>query len=164
MTRRSPEESGEPGDALRARHDRRDFLAASGAFVLGFWLPPHQARAQSGSGADAPAGASWYRDSTAPEMNAWIVIDPDDSVTIRIAQTELGQGVWTSNAMIVCEELQCDWNSVRLEYASANRDAREMAPAWTLEVPGDGGADPNGGGDPGFRSRAPFLFALNGEI
>jgi isoquinoline 1-oxidoreductase beta subunit len=60
---------------------------------------------------------------------------------VRIAQTELGQGVWTSNAMMVAEELQCDWSKVRPQYASANRDAREMAPAWTLKVPGNGAQD-----------------------
>ena len=65
--------------------NRREFLAtvaaAQGAFVLGFWAPQK---------ADAQA---------VPEINAWIVVAPDDTVTIRIAQTELGQGVWTSNAM-----------------------------------------------------------------
>lgn len=135
-------------------HDigRREFLAAAGAtgaFVLGFWLPPRSARAQ----APLP-GASWYEDSATPEVNAWIVIDPDDTVTIRIAQTELGQGVWTSNAMMVCEELQCDWSKVRSQYASSNRDGRERAPEWTLEVMGNGAQDPNGGGVPGFRGRA----------
>ncbi len=65
----------------------------------------------------------WYEDPATPEVNAWIAIAPDDTVTVRIAQTELGQGVWTSNAMIVCEELQCDWSKVRPQYASANRDA-----------------------------------------
>jgi isoquinoline 1-oxidoreductase beta subunit len=99
-------------------------------------------------------GAVWYEDPATPEVNAWIVIEPDDTVTIRIAQTELGQGVWTSNAMIVCEELQCDWSKVRPQYASSNRDAREMAPDWTLNVPGNGGTDPNGGGEPGFGNRA----------
>jgi isoquinoline 1-oxidoreductase beta subunit len=131
--------------------DRREFLAAAAAanaaFVLGFWLPPRMARA-------APPGAAWYEESAEPEINAWIVIDPDDTVTIRIAQTELGQGVWTSNAMIVCEELQCDWKRVRSQYASANRDAREMAPKWTLDVMGQGGTDPTGGGEPAFRNRA----------
>src|SRR5499427_1672714 len=128
---------------------RREFLAASGAgaFVLGFWLPSRAARA--GESAAPPHGAAWYDDPTAPEINAWIVIAPDDTVTIRIAQTELGQGVWTSNAMIVCEELQCDWGKVRSQYASANRDAREAAPDWTLQVPGNGGTDPKGGGEPG---------------
>ena len=80
-------------------------------------------------------------------------IAPDDTVTIRIAQTELGQGVWTSNAMIVCEELQCDWSKVRPQYASANRDAREKAPEWTLNVPGNGATDPKGGGEPAFGTR-----------
>jgi len=119
---------------------RREFLAtvaaAQGAFVLGFWMP-EKAAAQTAT----------------PEINAWIVIDLDDTVTVRIAQTELGQGVWTSNAMMVCEELQCDWAKVRPEYASANRDAREKAPAWTLEVPGNGATDPKGGGEPTFGNR-----------
>lgn len=130
----------------RLELDRREFLsvasAAGGALVMGFWVP-------SRGGAQ-----SWYEDPTAPEINAWIVVEPDDTVTIRIAQTELGQGVWTSNAMIVAEELQCDWSRVRPQYASVNRDARERAPQWTLEAPGDGAQDPSGGGTPGFRSRA----------
>ena len=108
--------------------DRRDFLtvsaAAGSAFVLGFWVPTRSAEA-----AIIP-GAPWYEETGTAEVNAWIVIEPDDTVTVRIAQTELGQGVWTSNAMMVCEELQCDWSKVQPEYASANRDARESAPEW----------------------------------
>ena len=133
-----------------SRIDRREFLAAAagGAFVLGFWMPPRAARAQ------AQPGAAWYEEPATPEINAWIVVAPDDAVTIRIAQTELGQGVWTSNAMIVCEELQCDWSRVRPQYASANRDAHQSAPNWTLDVMGNGATDPAGGGEPGFRDRA----------
>ena len=127
---------------------RRDFLEKStlttGAFVLAFHLPPKPANAQS---------ATEPSTETPPEINAWIQINPDDTVIIRIAQTELGQGVWTSNAMIVCEELQCDWSRVRPTYASVNRDGREMAPDWTLNVPGNGAQDPNGGGDPQYRDR-----------
>jgi isoquinoline 1-oxidoreductase subunit beta len=130
--------------------NRREVLAGAGAFVLGFWLPPRASQAQT-----APAhGAAWYTEPAAPEINAWIVVEPDDTVVIRIAQTELGQGVWTSNAMMIAEELQCDWSKVRPIYASANRDAREMAPQWTLDVPGDGATDPNGGGEPTFGNRA----------
>ncbi len=147
----------EPGIDRAARAqadiDRREFMritsAAAGTFVLGFWVPPKPAEAQT-----RPVGAAWYEEPATPEINAWIVIEPDDNVTIRIAQTELGQGVWTSNAMMVCEELQCDWSRVRSEYASANRDAREMAPEWTLNVMGNGATDPAGGGEPGFRGRA----------
>jgi isoquinoline 1-oxidoreductase beta subunit len=138
---------------MSAEVSRREFLAtvaaAQGAFVLGFWVPG-KAEAQT---APAPAGAAWARDTVTPEVNAWIVIDPDDTVTIRIAQTELGQGVWTSNAMMVCEELQCEWAKVRPQYASANRDAREKAPEWTLQVPGNGATDPAGGGEPTFGNR-----------
>src|ERR1700752_5104730 len=135
---------------------RREFLAtvaaAQGAFVLGFWMPD---KAQAQSPLARPSGAAWYEDPATPEVNAWIVIAPDDTVTIRIAQTELGQGVWTSNAMMVCEELQCDWSKVRPQYASANRDAREKAPEWTLKVPGQGAGDPKGGGEPTFGNRDP---------
>ena len=133
--------------------NRREFLAtvaaAQGAFVLGFWAP---GKADAQTLGEATLGQG-LRATTTPEINAWIVIDSDDTVTIRIAQSELGQGVWTSNAMMVCEELQCDWTKVRQEYASVNRDARERAPAWTLNVPGNGATDPAGGGDPGFGNR-----------
>jgi len=132
--------------------NRREFLAtvaaAQGAFVLGFCVP---SRADAQTSLGVPVSEA----PVAPEINAWIVVAPDDTVTIRIAQTELGQGVWTSNAMMVCEELQCDWTKVRPEYASANRDAREKAPAWTLNVPGNGATDPKGGGEPTFGNRDP---------
>jgi isoquinoline 1-oxidoreductase beta subunit len=130
--------------------NRRDAIAGAGAFVLGFWIPPRGSQAQPA----AEHGAAWYTEPAVPEINAWIVVEPDDTVVVRIAQTELGQGVWTSNAMMVCEELQCDWRKVRPIYASANRDAREAAPAWTLAVPGNGATDPNGGGEPTFGNRA----------
>ena len=133
---------------------RREFLAtvaaAQGALVLGFWMPD-RTHAQTPLG--KPPGTAWYEDPAAPEVNAWIVVASDDTVTIRIAQTELGQGVWTSNAMMVAEELQCDWAKVRPQYASANRDARERAPEWTLKVPGNGATDPTGGGEPTFGDR-----------
>jgi isoquinoline 1-oxidoreductase subunit beta len=127
---------------------RRDVLATAGALVVGFYLP-RPANAQMIS----PEGAAWAVDPSTDEVNAWVVVAPDETVTIRIAQTELGQGVWTSNAMIVAEELQCDWTMVRPQYASANRDGREMAPDWTLNVPGNGATDPNGGGEPQFGDR-----------
>src|SRR5262245_33231972 len=141
-----------PALPLPAGTNRREFLttvaAVPGAFVLGFWVP------RRASADTAPATiTSWYEETTTPEVNAWIVIAPDDTVTIRIAQTELGQGVWTSNAMMVGEALQCDWSKVRPQYASANRDARERAPEWTLNVMGYGATDPKGGGEPGFGTR-----------
>src|SRR5262245_59937571 len=129
--------------------NRRDVLAGAGAFVLGVYLPPRASHAQTA----AAHGAAWYTEPAVPEINAWIVVEPDDTVVIRIAQTELGQGVWTSNAMMVAEELQCDWSKVRAQYASANRDARERASEWPLKVMGNGATDPKGGGEPGFGNR-----------
>jgi len=127
----------------RTDMDRREFLtttaAVGGAMVLGFWMPPG---AQAANVPVAPT--PWYREATVPEINAWITIAPDDTVTIRVGQTELGTGVFTANPMMIAEELQCDWKKVRAEYASANRDAREKAPEWTLKVPGNGETDPAG--------------------
>ena len=135
--------------------NRREFLstvaAAQGAFVLGFWVPS-RASAQTPATTPAPA-RSGPRRRRRPRSTPGSSSRPDDTVTIRIAQTELGQGVWTSNAMMVCEELQCDWSKVRPQYASANRDAREQAPEWTLKVPGRGATDPKGGGEPAFGNR-----------
>src|SRR6516162_9238345 len=127
--------------------DRRDFLtsaaAVGGAMVLGFHLPVTSAQAQ------AITREPWYRDAEVPEINAWLTIAPDDTVTIRVAQTEMGTGVLTSCPMMVAEELQCDWSKVKAEYASPQRNAVEKAPEWTLKVPGGGNPlDPNGGGEP----------------
>jgi isoquinoline 1-oxidoreductase beta subunit len=127
--------------------NRRDFLtstaAAGGALVLGFYLPPARAEAA------AIPGEPWYRDPMVPEINAWLTIAPDDTVTIRVAQTEMGTGVFTSCPMMVAEELQCDWSKVKAEYASPQRNVVEKAPAWTLEIPGGGNpAIRDGGGEP----------------
>ena len=82
---------------------RRTFLkqsaALSGAFVLGL---------QAGASGTAIAAEA----SGAPEVTHWIVIQPDDTVIIRIARSELGQGSFTGLAQLVAEELECDWNKV----------------------------------------------------
>jgi isoquinoline 1-oxidoreductase subunit beta len=95
---------------------RRDFLkvsaTAAGALALEFSFPMASARA-------APASAA-----TAPEVNAWIVIHPDDRVVIRIARSEMGQGTFTALAQLVAEELDCDWAKVSAEFASPNEHIR----------------------------------------
>ena len=131
--------------------DRRQFFIATaavgGGLMVGFgW--PRRAEAVEVTTPDSP----WYREPPVPEINAWIVVAPDDTVTIRIGQTELGQGVWTACAMMIAEELQCEWSKVRSEYASAHRDAREKAPEWTLKNPAGpkpAPTDPFGGGGSG---------------
>src|SRR4029079_9538257 len=54
-----------------------------------------------------------------------IAILPDDRVVIRVNQSDLGQGVLTSNPMMIAEELECDWNKVQSVYAEPNRHMRE---------------------------------------
>ena len=61
----------------------------------------------------------------AGEINAWVVIEPDDTVIIRYGRAEMGQGSFTALPMIVAEELECDWAKVKPEYASANRNVSE---------------------------------------
>ena len=128
------------------RPGRRDFLSNTamigGAMVVGFYFPGPtcaEAAAQAPppvTGPHVPAQL-WYREAMVPEINAWLTIAPDDTVTMRINQTEIGTGVLTSNAMLVAEELQCDWNKVRVEYASANRNVREKAPDWARKAKGN---------------------------
>ena len=64
--------------------------------------------------ADAPAGGH--------EISAWVVVEPDNSVLIRVAKQEMGQGILTALPMLVAEELGCDWAQVRVEYASPHRN------------------------------------------
>src|SRR5205807_6111715 len=59
------------------------------------------------------------------EINPWLLIGADDTVTIRVAQSEMGQGTFTSWSKMIVEELECDWSKVRAEYASVNRHVRE---------------------------------------
>ena len=59
------------------------------------------------------------------ELNVWIAIDPDETITIRIPHSEMGQGAATANPMLVAEELECDWSKIKGEFASPNRNFRE---------------------------------------
>ena len=101
--------------------NRRAFLIrsalAGGGLLVGFHLPA--VRKLAAEPLAAPAG-----EQPAVEVNAWIVIEPDDSVVIRVARSEMGQGVFTALPMLVAEELGCDWNRVRAEYAPANANLR----------------------------------------
>ncbi len=101
--------------AISKHPARRTFLkqsaALSGAFVLGL---------QAGASGTAIAAEA----SGAPEVTHWIVIQPDDTVIIRIARSELGQGSLTGLAQLVAEELECDWSKVKPEYADVNMHMR----------------------------------------
>ena len=58
-------------------------------------------------------------------MNAWLMIEPDDTIIIRYPRSEMGQGSFTALPMIVAEELEADWSKVKAEFASANRNLRQ---------------------------------------
>src|SRR3954465_7744080 len=83
--------------------NRRSFLTSvgvvGGALALGF---------------EVPFG---HTSESAPEITAWVVIQPDDTVIIRVAKSEMGQGSFTALAMLVAEELECDWSKVTAEFA-----------------------------------------------
>jgi len=55
-------------------------------------------------------------------LNAWLKIDGTGEVTCAIHRAEMGQGVTTSLAMLLAEELDADWDRVRFEFAPVDRD------------------------------------------
>src|SRR5207237_2496480 len=61
------------------------------------------------------------RGQASPELNAWIVVQSNDTVLIRYARSEMGQGSMTACAQLVAEELDCEWSRVRVEYVDANQ-------------------------------------------
>ncbi len=96
------------------RIDRRSFLASAaasgGALTLGFAFPS----------AELPAHA----EGAEPEITAWVVIEPDDTIIIRVARPEMGQGSLTALPMLVAEELGCDWTKVKPERVSADENLK----------------------------------------
>lgn len=107
---------------------RRKFIITTsvvgGGMMLGFHLP-------TGAKAAGVTGQPWMG-TEGDEVNAWIVIGRDNSVTIRVGQSEMGEGVFTSLPMIVAEELECDWTQVKAEYADANRHVTNNAEAYMV--------------------------------
>src|SRR2546428_1843702 len=85
---------------------RRSFIVGTAAVGAGLAL-----------GLKIPFGASVVRaQDGSPEITAWVVTRPDDTVVIRIARSEMGQGTLTGLAQMVAEELECDWSKVTTEY------------------------------------------------
>ena len=93
--------------------NRRGFLkaggTAAGGLMLGFYLPEKSPLAAQTSSA-APAG------SAPTKLNAFVRIGADDSVTLMIHKSEMGQGTVTSLSMLLAEELECDWKKIRNEF------------------------------------------------
>ena len=80
------------------------------------------------AGADGAGSTRRRAAGAAPEINAWVVVKPDDTVVIRIARSEMGQGTLTGLAQLVAEELDCDWAKVTTEYPTPGQNlARNRA-------------------------------------
>lgn len=95
---------------------RRRFIggtvATAGALVVGFHIPRN----------------SLAQTPLPDEVNAWVVVKPDDTVVVRIARSEMGQGTLTGLAQLVADELDCDWAKVTTEYPTPGQNlARQRA-------------------------------------
>ncbi|HEX3972913.1 MAG TPA: molybdopterin cofactor-binding domain-containing protein, partial [Stellaceae bacterium] len=104
--------------------NRRQFIRTgvtlAGGLAIGLDFLPRSARAAT------VATQPWDHGDTNPyDLDAWIAIEPDDSVLIRYTRSEMGQGSMTALPMIVAEELECDWSKVHIEYGSPSRNLRE---------------------------------------
>ena len=107
---------------------RRGFIAASaaGGLTVAFHIP--FAGTVLAQGATPAQGTPTTQAALAPEINAWVVVRPDDTVVIRIARSEMGQGTLTGLAQLVAEELECDWARVVTEYPTPGQNlARNRA-------------------------------------
>ncbi|WP_456621355.1 MULTISPECIES: molybdopterin cofactor-binding domain-containing protein [unclassified Bradyrhizobium] len=120
------------------RMNRRAFVIGSTALgaglVIGLDIPfggPAVVRAADGS----------------PEIGAWVVVRPDDTVVIRIARSEMGQGSLTGLAQLVAEELECDWTKVTTEYPTPGQSVARKR-VW---------GDFSTGGSRGIRSSQDYV-------
>ncbi|MEO8385124.1 MAG: molybdopterin cofactor-binding domain-containing protein, partial [Betaproteobacteria bacterium] len=119
-----------------ANPSRRKFVQASaataGSLVVAFNIP-FSGNVQAQAAAD--------------EINAWVVVKPNDTVVIRIARSEMGQGSLTGLAQLVAEELECDWAKVTTEYPTPGQSLARKRP-W-----GDFGT----GGSRGIRGSQDYV-------
>jgi isoquinoline 1-oxidoreductase beta subunit len=67
------------------------------------------------------------------------VVRPDDSVVIRIARSEMGQGTLTGLAQLVAEELECDWSKVTTEYPTPGQSVARKRPWGDFSTGGSRG-------------------------
>ena len=99
--------------------NRRDLIVnaskISAGLTIGFVIPQI-------------AGSATAADAAPEEINAWVKILPDDTVVIRIARSEMGQGSLTGLAQLVAEELDCDWSKVTTEYPTPGQSAARGRP------------------------------------
>jgi len=108
---------------------RRQFIkggaAVTGSLVVGFHVPFLK-------NADA-------QDAAIAEINAWVVVQPNDTVVVRIARSEMGQGTLTGLCQLVAEELECDWAKVTAEYPTPGQSLARKRPWGSFGTGGSQG-------------------------
>lgn len=120
------------------RMNRRAFVVGTAAVGAGLAI-----------GLDIPFGgpAVVRAADGSPEIGAWVVVRPDDTVVIRIARSEMGQGSLTGLAQLVAEELECDWSKVSTEYPTPGQSVARKR-VW---------GDFSTGGSRGIRSSQDYV-------
>jgi len=109
--------------------DRRSFVIGTAAVGAGLTL-----------GLKIPFGAGVVRaQDGSPEINAWVVIRSDDTVVVRVARSEMGQGTLTGLAQMVAEELECDWSKVTTEYPTPGQSVARKRPWGNFSTGGSRG-------------------------
>src|SRR6267378_111527 len=109
--------------------DRRSFVIGTAAVGAGLTL-----------GLKIPFGTSVVRaQDGSPELNVWVVIRPDDTVVVRIARSEMGQGTLTGLAQMVAEELEADWTKVTTEYPTPGQSVARKRPWGNFSTGGSRG-------------------------
>ncbi len=112
------------------QRSRRQFIkgssAVAGSLVVGFHVPFLQA-------------ATTATAAINPEINAWVVVQPNNQVVVRIARSEMGQGTLTGLAQLVAEELECDWANVTTEYPTPGQSFERKAPWGSFGTGGSQG-------------------------
>ena len=119
-----------------AQINRRSFVigtAATGGLALGLDLPLRR--------------TGVHAQPATPEINAWVVIKPDDSIVVRVVRSEMGQGTVTGLAQLVAEELEADWSKVSTEYPTPGESVRRKR-VW---------GDFSTGGSRGIRSSHEYV-------
>src|SRR5881392_2895750 len=89
---------------------RRDLLRSSLLSGAGLFVAFH---------VHSKARAAGPPPKAPPDPNAFVRVAPDGTVTVLLAHSEMGQGIWTGVAMLIAEELDCDWSQIRVEHAPA---------------------------------------------
>src|SRR5689334_17259601 len=125
--------------------DRRGLFTAVAAIGGGLALgwQPFAATPAAAQSAAANAAAS----TSGAEVGIWVVIKPDDTVVVRIARSEMGQGTLTGLAQLVADELEADWSKVKAEYVAPEVNLANKR-AW---------GDMSTGGSRGIRTSVDYV-------